>query len=166
MFLTYALTLSWSWADNSGGIYKTRPPSSNGSWRGCLAPWRRTPNALSKLFPEDKFDQKVDKDTCTTTELTSMDFYQRFHPLIYIFCLILILEEPVFHFKCWVPNKGTTGTIFVISLVWRGPWQGIEPWTSRTRSQHSTTRLSRRQWFYYRSEEMLTLKLPIFHSIG
>ena len=70
MFLTYALTLSWSWADNSGGIYKTRTPSSNGSWSGCLAPWRRTPNALSKLFPEDKFDQKVDKDTCTTTVLT------------------------------------------------------------------------------------------------
>ena len=31
------------------------------------------------------------------------------------------------------------------SLVWRGPWLGVEPWTSRTRSQHSTTRLSRRR---------------------
>ena len=29
-------------------------------------------------------------------------------------------------------NKGTTGTIFITSLVWRGPWLGIEPGTSRT----------------------------------
>ena len=35
------------------------------------------------------------------------------------------------------------GTIFITSLVWRGPWLGIEPGTSRTRSQHYTTRLSR-----------------------
>jgi len=25
-----------------------------------------------------------------------------------------------------VLNKGTTGTIFITSLVWRGPWLGIE----------------------------------------
>ena len=48
-------------------------------------------------------------------------------------------------FQCWVLNKGTTGTIFITSLVWRGPWLGIEPGTSRTRSQHSVTRLSSRQ---------------------
>ena len=42
----------------------------------------------------------------------------------------------------WVLNKGTTGTIFITSLVWRGPWLGIEPGTSRTRCQYSTTRLS------------------------
>ena len=42
-------------------------------------------------------------------------------------------------------NKGTTGTIFITSLVWRGPWLGIEPGTSRTRSQHYITRLSRRR---------------------
>ena len=40
-----------------------------------------------------------------------------------------------------------TGTIFITSLVWRGPWLGIEPGTSRTGSQHSTTRLSRRLWY-------------------
>ena len=48
-----------------------------------------------------------------------------------------------------MPNKGTTGTIIITSLVWRGLWLGIEPGTSRSRSQHSTTRLSRRrksQW--------------------
>ena len=31
----------------------------------------------------------------------------------------------------------------ITSLVWRGPWLGIEPGTSRTRSQHTNTRLSR-----------------------
>ena len=39
------------------------------------------------------------------------------------------------------------GTIFITSLVWRGPWLGIEPGTSRTRSQHSTTKLSRRRYY-------------------
>ena len=36
---------------------------------------------------------------------------------------------------------------FITSLVWRGPWLGIEPGTSRTRSQHYTTRLSRRRYW-------------------
>ena len=48
-------------------------------------------------------------------------------------------------FQCWVLNKGTTGTIFITSLVWRGHWLGIEPGTSNTRSQHYTTSLSRRR---------------------
>ena len=64
----------------------------------------------------------------------------------YIYCPILILlKAPVFTFQCWVLNKGTTGTIFITSLVWRGPWLGIEPGTSSTRSPHYTTRLSRRR---------------------
>ena len=66
----------------------------------------------------------------------------------YIYFPILILESwerDIFPFLMLVLNKGTTGTIFITSLVWRGH-VGIEPWTSRTRCQHSTTRLSRR-WF-------------------
>ena len=57
----------------------------------------------------------------------------------YIYFPILILEKERKYFPlyCSVLNKGTTGTIFII---WRGPWLGIEPRTSRTRSQHSTTR--------------------------
>ena len=79
---------------------------------------------------------------------TSKDFYTRSYPLYYF--LVLILEkEPVFPFQCWVLNKGTTGTIFIKSLVWRGPWLGIEPGTSRTQSQHSTTWLSRRRCCSY-----------------
>jgi len=41
-------------------------------------------------------------------------------------------------------KKGTTGAIFIMSLVWRSPWQRIESKTSRTRCQHSITRLPRR----------------------
>ena len=52
----------------------------------------------------------------------------------------------IFPFECSVLNKGTTGTIVITSLVWRGSWLGIEPGTSRTRSQHYTTRLSRRRY--------------------
>ena len=51
-----------------------------------------------------------------------------------------------FPLECSVLNKGTTGTIFITSLVWRVPWLGIEPGTSRTRSHHYTTRLSRRPY--------------------
>ena len=55
----------------------------------------------------------------------------------------------IFPFECSVLNKGMTGTIFITSLVWCGPWLGIEPGTSRTRSQHYTTRLSRRRYCLY-----------------
>ena len=76
----------------------------------------------------------------------SKDFYPRFHP--FPFLTILILEkEPVFPFfnvECQI----TIGTIFITSLVWRSPWLEIEPGTSCTRCQHSTTRLSRRRWFF------------------
>ena len=36
----------------------------------------------------------------------------------------------IFPFECSVLNQGTTGTIFITYLVWRGPWLGIEPGTS------------------------------------
>ena len=54
------------------------------------------------------------------------------------FCPILILvKEPVFHFRCWMLKNETTGTIFITSLLWRGPWLGIEPGTSHTGCWHS-----------------------------
>ena len=37
----------------------------------------------------------------------------------------------IYPFQYWVLNKWTTGTIFITSLVWRCPWLGIEPGTSR-----------------------------------
>ena len=73
-------------------------------------------------------------------------FYHRFYPL-HLFSYLNSWERAsTFPFECSVLNKGTTGTIFLTSLVWCGHWLGIEPGTSRTRSQHSTTRLSRRRY--------------------
>ena len=78
---------------------------------------------------------------------TSKDFYTRSYPL-HLFSYLNSWERAsIFPFECSVLNKGTTGTIFITSLVWRGPWLGIEPGISRTRSQHYTTRLSRRRYW-------------------
>ena len=65
----------------------------------------------------------------------------------YIYFPILILEkEPVFCLlNVQSKTRGTTGTIFITFLVWCGHWLGIEPGTSRTRSQYYTSRLSRRR---------------------
>ena len=47
-------------------------------------------------------------------------FLSRFYPLH--FCPIVILEKgQYFAFECWVLNS----TIFIMSLVWRGPWLGL-----------------------------------------
>ena len=75
---------------------------------------------------------------------TLKDFYTRFYPLH--ICLILILEkEPVFPFSMLSAKQGNYWYHFITSLVWRGPWLGIGPGTYRARSQHYTTRLSRRR---------------------
>ena len=79
---------------------------------------------------------------------TLKDCYSRFYPLHYF--LILICEkEPVF------------------SLVWHGSWLGIEPGTSRTRCQHSTTRLSRRRYWGLNRQWPPTLKdcYPRFYPL-
>ena len=54
-------------------------------------------------------------------------------------------KSQYFPFWMFSAKQGTTGTIFITSLVWRDPWLGIEPGTSRTRSQHYITRLSMRR---------------------
>ena len=77
---------------------------------------------------------------------TSKDFLSRFDPLHLFSYLISWERASIFRVECSVLNKGTTRTISITSLVWRGPWLGIEPGTSRTRSQHYTTRLSRRRF--------------------
>ena len=70
------------------------------------------------------------------------DFLFRFYPL-HLFSYLNSWERAsIFPFECSLLNKGTTGTIFITSLVWRR----IEPRTSRTQSQHYTTRLSRRRF--------------------
>ena len=62
-------------------------------------------------------------------------------------------------------NKGTTGTIFITALVWRGPWLGIEPGTSRTRSQHSTTRLLRRRYRHHNFVYIMCSSLTVEEAI-
>ena len=74
---------------------------------------------------------------------TLKDFLSQILSITFYFPILILEKEPVFsllNVKCL-----KHGTIFITSLVWRGPWLGIEPGTSRTRSQHYTTRLSRRR---------------------
>ena len=66
----------------------------------------------------------------------------------------------IFLFECSVLNKGTSGTIFITSLVWCGPWLGIEPGTSCTQSQHYTTRVPR--WRFWCLEMAILQQVPIY----
>ena len=66
--------------------------------------------------------------------------------LIHYFLILILEKEPVFPFSLLSAKQGNYWYHFITSLVWRGPWLGIEPGTSRTRSQHYTIRLSRRQY--------------------
>ena len=72
---------------------------------------------------------------------TSKDFLYQILSITLFSYLNSWERASIFPFQCWLLNKGTTGTIYITSLVWHGPWSG----TSRTRSQQATTRLSRRQ---------------------
>ena len=52
--------------------------------------------------------------------------------------LVLFLSEKepaVFPFSCWVLNKETIGTIFIVFVVWRCQLIRVEPWDPRTWSQ-------------------------------
>ena len=90
---------------------------------------------------------------------TSKDFYTRSYPLHYF--LILILEkEPVFPFSMLSAKQGNYWYHFYNVFGIRGPWLGIEPRTSRTRCQHSTTRLSRRRYSLYLNHQEVK-KCPI-----
>ena len=67
----------------------------------------------------------------------------------YIYFPVLILEKnPVFPLLRFNAKQVNYWYDFITSLVWRGPWLGIEPGTSHTHSQHSTTMLSRRRYWY------------------
>ena len=81
----------------------------------------------------------------------------------YIYFPILTLEkEPVFPFLMFSAKQGNYWyPFFITSLVWRGPWLGIEPKTSRTQSQHSSTRLSRRRCLTIVIGELLFLTSSI-----
>ena len=87
---------------------------------------------------------------------TLKDFLSQILSITFIFPILILVKEPVFSLlECSVLNKGTTGTIFITSLVWRGPWLVIEPGTSSTQSQHYTTRLSRRRFIFIHNMTMI-----------
>ena len=89
------------------------------------------------------FDFFIPATTANDLRLRRVSIQDVIH---YIFNYLNIWERAsIFPFECFVLNKGITGTIFKTSLVWRGPWLGIEPGTSRTRCRHCTTRISRRR---------------------
>ena len=66
------------------------------------------------------------------------------------FCVVIRFFHPR-HNGQWPPtskdflSQNLSITFIFLSLVWRGPWMAIKPGTSGTRSQHYTTRLSRRR---------------------
>ena len=85
-----------------------------------------------------------------------MIFYPRFYPW-HLFSYLFSWERAsIFPFQCSVLDKGTTGNIFITSLVWSGPWLGIETGTYRNRSQHSITRLSRRRYLGVKNQGILS----------
>ena len=57
------------------------------------------------------------------------------------YLLIYIWERASVSLSMFSAKQGKHWYQFIMSLVWRDQWQGIEPGTSRTPSQNSTTRL-------------------------
>ena len=76
---------------------------------------------------------------------TSKDYLSQILSISFIFLYKFLRKSQYFPFYCSVLNKGTADTSLITSLVWRGAWLGIDPGTSRTQSQHSITRLSKRR---------------------
>jgi len=64
-----------------------------------------------------------------------------------IFYIYFVWERASVPLLMFSAKQGKYWYHFITPLVWRGPWLGIKPRTSCTRSQHSTTRpLSRRRY--------------------
>ena len=82
---------------------------------------------------------------------TSKDFYPRWYPLHFVLSLFF-RKSQYFPFLMFSDKRGNWYH-FIPSLVWRGPWLGIEPWTSRTRSHRSTNRLSRKRCLRFMIEK-------------
>ena len=97
-------------------------------------------------------------------------FYPRVYPL-HLFSYLNSWERASI-FECSVLNKGA---IFITSLVWRGPWLGIELGTSRTWSQHCFLNLNNKvmfkcvlleYWFYsgnVHRQHFPRLECPVYY---
>ena len=53
--------------------------------------------------------------------MTAKDFLSKMLSIAFIFLSAFLRKSQYFPFLCSVLNKGTTGTIFITSLVRRGP---------------------------------------------
>ena len=80
---------------------------------------------------------------------TSVYFYPRFYPQLFYCPILILVNEPVFLYSMLSSKQGNYLYHFYNVFGMTRPWLGIEPRMSRTQSQHSTTRLSRR-WYISR----------------
>ena len=76
---------------------------------------------------------------------TLKDFLSQMLSITFIFLSYFLRKSQYFPFWMFSAQQGHYWYPFITSLVWRGPCLWIEPGTPRTRSQHSSTRLSRRR---------------------
>ena len=104
--------------------------------------------ALNCYLTEYKADitNQSERDSSVVSIYTKVLSLEQGNQLDFIFFTFFILFS--FRLLSVLIGHSVFSSIFsfITSLVWRGPWLGIEPGTSRTRSQHYTTRLSRRRW--------------------
>ena len=96
------------------------------------------PFSVGFLFQRSTFVGSVWSFGLFIPTTTADFFYPRFYPL-HLFSYLNSWERAsIFPFECSVLNKGTIGTIFITSLVWRVPL--TEDWTR----DHRTTPLGYR----------------------
>ena len=110
--------------------------------------------ALITLFSSESYWTIPVIKICKIKYMTTYNFFIFLNFLAFNFCrfcrslhLFSYLNSweraSIFPFWMFSAKQGHYWYIFIRSLVWRGPWLGIEPGTSCTRCQHYTTRLSR-----------------------
>ena len=92
---------------------------------------------------------------------TSKDFYPICYPL-HCVCYPYSCNSASISLLLLSAKQGTYLHHSKTSLVSRSPWLRVEPDTSRTRSKHSTTRLSRRRNLYdYANRVMLVRRYKL-----
>ena len=97
-----------------------------------------TPNILCELYIHHDYYSHI-KHMCSCLVFFFFFF------LAFDFCRFCIVIR-FFHPHRNVHMTSDFEGFLYQNMVWRGPWLGIEPGTSRTRCQPSTTRLSRRRY--------------------
>ena len=88
----------------------------------------------------------IHKQTRLSNNLMSASYIETASIMSWVCCLFWLSKclsrfvksdvSNIFNWACYL-LLGTTGTIFITVLLWRGPWLEIEPGTFRTRCQHN-----------------------------